>query len=160
MKKLNAFTIVELVTAMAISAVLVSLGYLCLTIQSHNFDKYRRRTSAMATLRLLEARSTLDIDEAEWVRDTLEAKQWVINRRHETIHYRVYPKFVIRETGLQTDTFAIGIRSVNVGYLDDTTRLVNEIRILARIGEDTLPITLNKQYSATQIMKAFSFVHE
>lgn len=134
-RKYKAFTIAELVVAMLLTSLVISLAYYSFFLFRGQFMQLEKKVSSNNELRMFQKAMQHDIDRANAIRDS--AGSYLLM---DTITYS-FNSMIVREN----DTFDLRVIKMDVGY---TGKLVSNIII-------TLPghvLYFNKLYSAQQLM--------
>lgn len=153
MKKLKAFTLLEVIVAMVITAVVVSVAITAFLIIQRQFDAYRERGGKI--FQVQQARSYFAKDLADAV--TAKSAGAILHLtmpNGQTISYHFRAGVLTRETGLREDTIATGIALPDFGYVTtkSNTSLVNRIGFTMTVDERVYPLSFYKQYSAADLI--------
>ena len=149
-----------MVITLAISSVLISIAYYGFFVINRQFERFRKRSGDIDTYRLLSARWKSDFDNADWIKDTVGEKQFILGCRDTLISYTIGPNEIIRNSPWKTDSFMIRTTADSVMYQDDTLWLVDGIRLTLQINGEPVWLSQQKTYSAGQIMFAQNIAHE
>jgi hypothetical protein len=124
---------------------------------------------------LLSAVWQKDFERAGTIVDTIDDRHFIFYRGDTLVRYAIGDSVIVREevgpapeavgqpweavgpvleTPGQRDSFAMRIVRVNIGYLDDSTRLIREITLNTVINGDSVLLSGAKTYSAKEIMFA------
>lgn len=155
-RRLNAFTLQELLIVMILSGILLATAYYGLRMVQqyhHQFSASSERTLRYQTLqRLLQQ----DFDQAF----RIEASQETIHcfHEHKTIHYRFSPEHIVREQGVQLDTFP-GQATQRQDYFlaqtinpDHTPQPISALVFSLTVNEELLTFQVYKHYAADQLI--------
>ena len=104
MKKLRAFTIIELCVVMLLSAIVTGIGFFTLDIFQGSVRKYKKDAGDLSDITLLHRLLTQDIwksSEVSCIQNGLQAKG-----KNGIASYYFHPNYIIREKNDLIDTFA------------------------------------------------------
>ncbi len=105
MNKLNAHTLTELVVAMLISAIVVSIIYTCFQLLSGQFRAFKRNGETVNQLVLLDALLTRDVHHCAYL---VKAEGGIACRYPgKTVTYTFGSGYICRSEGAVTDTLAV-----------------------------------------------------
>lgn len=153
MKQLTAFTIIEVMVAMAITAVVVSLSFAGLRLVQLQFAQYQRQQTIVADYRRCLTLLKHDVYHSTYVVYTPEHLQCY--NIPDTIYYQFRENHVIRQYGLQhRDTFPVNI-AIHNGYFQGLSRtgLVDELEIHVGLTDFTKHLRHRKVYSAADLIR-------
>ena len=166
---------------LVISSVVISIAYYSYFLVNHQFNEYRRRSMEIKKYYLLSAIWQKDFERAESIVDTIDDRHFIFNNGDTSVRYSIGDSVIVRETAGpaqeapgqaretegqtgealgQPDSFAMRIVRVNIGYLDDSTRLIREITLNTIINGDSVLLSGARIYSAKEIMYAQIPDHE
>jgi prepilin-type N-terminal cleavage/methylation domain-containing protein len=158
---MTSFTIIELMITLVISSVVISIAYYSYFLVNHQFNEYRRRSMEIKKYYLLSLVWQTDFERAGTIVDTIDDRHFIFYRGNTLVRYSIGDSVIVREeagpaleTPGQRDSFAMRIVRVNIGYLDDSTRLIREITLNTVINGDSVLLSGAKTYSAKEIMFA------
>ena len=163
MKKRNnipAFTIMELVIAMLISAIAIGLMYSAYTIVSKSYLSFTGRNEDISTVLLLDQRLNRDISKAEVI--TRVNNTITMKSGKDTIRYNFAGSLVIRQS-LLTDTFKVNtdgvltsFESMNVDEppADNQGKVIDDIRFILLFKGQKIPYHYHKAYSSVNLLQS------
>ena len=160
MKKLAAFTIIELMITLLISTIVISMGYFAYFLLNRQFDRYLSRTSKIKEYTLLATAWQIDFDRADRIVDTLDKEHILFNRQDTLVRYSINANSIIRESGGSRDSFALAATVLDTRLVDDTVRLIKEIKLSIAINKTLVLLSGTKTYSAKEIMLNQKSQHE
>lgn len=161
MKRIKAFTIVELVMAMLISSIAIGIVYYAFLFFNKQFLAYENRSQLTSDLLLAEKALQTDIERADIVTDSLGS--FIILRGNtpcDEVIYEAGGKNIVRRCGEAVDSFRIENKGMRTIYVNDSVNLVSQIVFQLVINNSHLEKSFSKQYSADQLMKGNSSVYE
>lgn len=149
-KSIKAFTIIEIIVALIISALVISLAYILLMNSEIYFDKLKEQSSH--SIRYIDFYSTLKNDIHQCNSVSTEQNEIILSFDQHKITYRIEDNFVERSIpNKETSKFNVVIEDIEVKYLKNT-KLVNEI-ILKIHGTNLFEVNYLKQYSNQTLVK-------
>jgi prepilin-type N-terminal cleavage/methylation domain-containing protein len=178
LKRLRAFTIIELVVAMAISSIVVSIAYYSFFLLYIQFNKFREKSAQMRQFRLLSGAIMNDVEQADWIKDTLDNEHFVIGRGDTLILYSIdtnqvsrsviypemntsylLPSMSVEYTQGVKDSFNLNGTLQKLWFAGDSTGLmarglIKAGRLRIMVNRQDVYLSFNKQYSSQQIMAA------
>lgn len=119
-KRLAAFSLVELVVAMAIAGTVLLIGYQLLMIVTQYYHKYENLSESIQTSRSSLSTVYYDFSRAEQIVNYDDAIQF-IDKNQKTNYYNFYDA-VIRIRGSKSDTFP----DLNLSFLDNTLSIIHQ----------------------------------
>jgi Tfp pilus assembly protein PilV len=157
MRKIKAFTIMELTVAVFISSFLFGMALVALkTIQQRNirFTKASSRLMCMSTLSwILEN----DFNESEYVHLGSQPQSLFFVKDSLTVAYTLTDDFILREQLAQTDTFHVSVTDWEAQMQGIPVSRVNasfdRLILKTAVDEQELVYSYYKRYSAAQLMK-------
>jgi type II secretory pathway pseudopilin PulG len=151
--KVRSFTIIELIMAMLISSVIISMVYYVYILFNHQFSNYREKANAIDEYLILQKALQTDMGSADVI-STPSATEITCSDLPEgkMLSYTFSSEFITRSNGEATDTFHIKNSGYEPTYFKETTMV--EILVL-KISVSGVPFrtTYKKLYSACQLMK-------
>jgi prepilin-type N-terminal cleavage/methylation domain-containing protein len=151
MKALKAFTIIELLVSMLLSAIVIALAY---NVYHSTEDSYRTAYGQFGrTTDLLQLQSLLnhDCNNAKMV--VFEDNIMKVERLdHNPVNYMVKGDKIIRQTGAVVDTFSLGILETTALYLFDKPPVLENLLIYVQISKN-MEYTLSAQVFYTNKIK-------
>ena len=155
MKKLKAFTIIELCVVMLLSAIVTGIGFFTLDIFQGSVRKYKKDAGALSDITLLHRLLTQDIwksSEVSCIRDGIRA-----NGKNGIASYHFYPDFIIREKNELIDTFAFQNDKLLLKFqkheISVPGMLADEISFHLTHKDELHPFIFSKTYGADVLMK-------
>lgn len=164
MVKLKSFTIIEVLITLIISAVIITVAYTALTMFNRQFKRVCLRAEQINQYRLLSVALQRDFERANWIRDTMDNRHFVLGCSDTVVYYSFMPGSFIQRTLLASDasnvsrafndTFRIESKLVEELLEQNTVGLLKQINIETLVNGEDLPLQQNKEYSAQQILSA------
>ena len=143
MKKLKAFTLLELLFVMILTTIIIGIGYFAFAIAVKQLYSYKENSKKIAGAFQLTMLLNKDFAEAKSVmkaNDTLVFTSPLNNR----LQYSFSEEYIIRNINSATDTFFYGTQNRNEKFLDkpaDTNNgLVDEIYFEIKTGKEQFEI--------------------
>jgi prepilin-type N-terminal cleavage/methylation domain-containing protein len=155
MNKLNAYTLTELVVAMLISGIVVSITYTCFGLLSGQFRAFKRNAETVNQLVLLDALLTRDVNACDYLVRTQTGIACHYAAR--TIAYTFGDGYVCRRDGAVTDTLAFAPSRLETEFrrLPEGLpgNLIDRVAFRGLSGEDEHVFLYRKHYGADRLME-------
>lgn len=149
MNKLKAYTILELVMVMLLSAIVISFAYGSYRVVSGMFTRFKQANEQTNQLALLEKLLRQDFLQADYL--TQNERELSCFYPDKRIVYTFEEDHVLRYNRL-SDTFFVKPEAIQVEQiLAGDQMLVNQLSLSIR-AEDTVTFYFSKQYPATVFM--------
>lgn len=151
MKRISAFTLVELIVTMVFSSIIVSLAFAVFSNTNKVYHKAYDQYGKTNELLLLQSVLNQDCSMARLVifeNDIMTVEDMNCNK----INYTITSDRIIRNYGAIADTFHIGTHNDSVRYLFDAPPLMESHRIELLSG-DSLNFAISAQVSYTNKVK-------
>ncbi len=160
MKKIPAYTIVELMVVCILTTFVVIIAMQCIRLMNTQYENYEKNQASYRALGDLN--SLLRRDNLGAHRVLRSAKVLTFEMDTITIQYHLNKDFIIRTPLLNTirpDTFRMGVRTINTLFQKEsiTRGLVDYIDLGLFFDEMELRISLQKQYSAAELMNTQAY---
>jgi prepilin-type N-terminal cleavage/methylation domain-containing protein len=151
MKKIRAFTILELVIVMVISSFITVAGYFAYTSSLSRLNIFQ--SSAAATVDLSEINWLLchdfqDCKSASLVSPT----QCLLKGDAGDVSYIFGKEFTLRKVNEQVDTFKLPVKKVSAVELDKSPVYITELILLAEPEKKEFTLVYHKQYDTSFLM--------
>lgn len=152
MRRLAAFTILEVTVAMAITAVVVLLSFGGFRLVQAQFRQFNDQQLLSENYRRCLTLLKMDAHRCRYVQQ-LGQELWFYSPK-DTVSYRISDQMTIREYGLQhRDTFVVNLeitRSISVP--DTRGGLANECVLTVKMTDFAKTFYLHKRYSAEELL--------
>ncbi len=155
MKRLAAFTLLEMLIGMLISGLVVAAAFSAFRMVSMQHKRYSERSAALHQLIHFRHALGYDFFHADSVLTSDEQTIRVFGKREVAYHFT--EQFVVRNDGQATDTFLI---KNTVLHIDEhrsdwfaSNYLIRDLRIDFDFGSGRLPFRLEKKYPAAIYLK-------
>jgi prepilin-type N-terminal cleavage/methylation domain-containing protein len=151
MKRIKAFTLVELIVAMVFSSIIITLAYSVFSNTNRSFRKALNQYGKSNELLLLQSVLNQDCNKARLVLFG-NGKMIVEDIDHNRINYTITTERVIRNSGLAADTFRIGAYKDSAQFLFDKPPLLESLR-LELLSKDSLNFVVTARIFYSNRMK-------
>jgi len=153
MKKVAAFTIIEVTIAMLISALVIGMTYSIYLIVSKSYQSFNLKNDTMAVVLRLDEWLHKDFDrsEAVWKDTSGIAMQYPGN----TVRYKFDTAYVVR-IGVRTDTFKVKTDTVNTLFEGKAISEFKSAGDQNRIDQLDLSLILQNQKITYHYHKVYS----
>ncbi len=159
MKRYAAFTMMELVVAMLISSMVISIGFYAFSLFSQQLVKRRARSAKVSEYLIFRRAFGRDMDLADAVTDSAEGGPLLLSVDGQELRYSMHGTYILRDKGGLEDTFYLGGGTTAVGYVDSLP-LIRSLRFLLFLNGDSVEQGFFKQYTARELMRARNTNHE
>lgn len=151
MRKIKSFTIIELLVAMSISGIVISMALLMfLQFRKYVYD-YSTTLNRHNEILLLVNQINLDFDKFNIV-EIGNYSTVKLENENELIEYYIDEDFIIRESDIKTDTFKIKTEDLELKFLDVDENIIKSIYFSIIIDKElTYPVLIKKEY-ANQVL--------
>lgn len=156
MKKLNAFTLIEIIMTMLLSVVVFSLIFWAYSISIKNYVQYNEFNSKLLSLSELDYILEQDFFKAKEVR--LIPKGIKIDFKDANdIEYNFEEEFIIRKQSEKIDSFLFTNQNLAF-FLNDNLSgnidgLIDQLTFEINKGEKTFPFSFKKHYDQTTLFE-------
>jgi|SRR3954462_5248529 prepilin-type N-terminal cleavage/methylation domain-containing protein len=116
MKKLPAFTLMELLIGMIISSIVISFGYMAYQLVNEQYLSYKTMKGKLMETTQFNTTFADDIDNAEIV-SSEENKIILRNKNAPELEYEFLPASIVRKRSELTDTFKIATTNIKQSFL-------------------------------------------
>lgn len=141
---MKAFTIVEIIVVLIITAIVISASMLLYSnmnrIQNSVFNKGEEEAYFVLLTDVLRK----DCKEAQSLRFANDELHCI--KEKEAVSYEFETDYIVRKAGI-TDTFAFKSTTPIIGYADSAHLIVNSLSFTLSLKNDSIPFSLYKQYS-------------
>jgi type II secretory pathway pseudopilin PulG len=160
MKRLASFTIIELVVAMLISSIAVTIVYYTYSLMKSQLEKRMQASGRSAEYVLFERALRRDFERAARIEDSAGGKFILLRIDGDRIRYLIDTVNMVRSRGEISDTFSLKGNVDGIRYLSDSLPLVTALRVNTLFGQESLPLFLQKDYTARELLQAANDPHE
>lgn len=155
MKKLGAFTLMELLIAMIVSSIVIAFGYSVYSIIYKQYLTYK--TSKTEIVSTMQFNTTMNNDFINSVEITFaENTVTIFNKNKEPLHYKFNDDNILRMNNEVTDTFKLAAVNMKEKFVlrseDLHSSLINEISFDSQLAGDTQHFVFRKNYSAATLL--------
>lgn len=157
MKRLKAFTLIELLIGMILSAIIISFAYSCYSILAKEFLSYKdvkKQINETITLNSILNNDFVNSEFIYYKDDVL-----TIEKKGSKQEYSFLENTILRTDGEVTDTFHFSASKINIGYLKESDHsaqiLVNDFSFVAKVLDENESFYFTKNYSAETALKLF-----
>ncbi|QEM09159.1 type II secretion system protein J [Mucilaginibacter rubeus] len=154
--KIPAFTIMELIIAMLISAVVIGMMYSAYAIISHSYLSFVDRNGGTSTVTTLDQRLSREIGKAEGI--TRDGNTLTLTSSKDTVSYRFLADKVIRQKML-ADTFKVITESFNTAFEsvpidgDQPGKMIDDLQLVLLLDNQKIPYHYHKIYSSVNLFQ-------
>jgi len=153
MKKVKAFTIIELTVSLLISSIVIGITYYAFLFFTKQYHSYQRKSDTFSEYRLFKKAFQHDLENANFVTDSVPNTILMRGGGHEIV-YAWDSNNIKRQKGEITDSFRLKKNKVAVNYINDTLPLAKQIIVRFAFNKTFFETMFTKQYSAGELMEA------
>ena len=158
MKKLKAFTLMELLIAMIIGGIVVGISYTAYSIIYKQFLNYKSMNGKINEASLLNTLMQHDFSNASFINASGEKEITFTFQPENKIVYRFDQDYIIRQTGETRDTFFVPAENIERRFqnekISDYTALIDAVSFEATISGEKEFFNFGKQYASDVLMEA------
>jgi prepilin-type N-terminal cleavage/methylation domain-containing protein len=152
--KLSAFTMIELVVAMMISAIVISIAFYAWTLISSQLVKRQARSAAITEYTLFQRALVRDMDNAQRISDSAGSSLFLLDIDGHKVRYAIGADRILRDLDGLTDTFRLAARVIKRSYLYDSLPLLSNLQLEITVNGEALLIPLQKEYTVADQLRA------
>lgn len=150
--KLEAFTVIEMIVALILVAIVVSIAFAALSLTNRQLYSFQRRFDTMSDYRLLQNALSQDMQHAERV--TRQARTLRCTKDNWQVLYTFEDSVIIRQdTALSTDSFFFKVDAVFLRFEGISQQkeggLIDEIGLSLKRKEEAFMVHQRKMYDAS-----------
>ena len=154
-RKIRAFTIIELVVVMILSGIIIGIVYSAYQIVSSQYENYRKANNQNTSMAVLTLLLNRDFSTAYSIKKEGERISF-FDQENKVCSYAFAEDFIIRSTNAVEDTFHIHTFNIEVLFLNQPqssyTGLIDEVYFESMIFEEQQLFRFKKQYAADVLM--------
>jgi hypothetical protein len=150
----------ELVVTSLVSTIIIGIVYYAYSILSIQFSGYNTQSTAVKKFYLLTTALRADFERADGVTDSMAGACVIFRSKDLRICYSFSDSSIIRESSGLRDSFPLRSRQLEIGYVDDTVKLIKTFAIKLAINREWIPLLAQKTYSAKEILSAKNHAYE
>lgn len=159
MKRVKAYTIMELTVGMLIAALVITMAYTVFNIVALSFSEFTKKHDHLASLLRLDELLRRDMRISNDLRGNGNDLYMFVDT--SIVHYSFVPKQVIRHA-LRTDTFDVNTDHVEMRFEKqllqseysngDSLNRIDELSFMINDSKQTVPYHYHKIYSAVNLI--------
>lgn len=152
-KKVNSFTLSEMLVVMIITAIVVGIAFSVLSLVQRNIEKIKNNLNITTELSLFEQRLYTDFNEHNYI--TKENNKLMLISDIDTLIYNFNEEFLIRNT----DTIPLKLDIISTFYFGNKVENgnIDAVYISAKEEINDYGIFVSKQNDAVQLMNTDGF---
>jgi type II secretory pathway component PulJ len=158
-KKIEAYTIMEMIVVMIIGLIVVSIAYKTFDLVLKQFNQFRKSNEQTARLSLMDMLFEKDFSESNYVKRT--GSGIAVGYSDRTVSYYWEKKFIVRQDLAAADTFFVASENHRYHYLD--LEITASDKYIDRLAFESLEdgqqhvFIYHKIYGAGPLMKGEKF---
>lgn len=149
MKRLKAFTIVELSVTLLISGVVMGIAYYAYSLFVAQQKKQLSKSELVQEYFLFRKAMQTDTERANAITDS---SGHLVFGSENTVQYNFDKEFVVRSTSFSSDTFYVKCISHEFFMIDENSTLVSAVNVKFDLGKELLNADFKKNYSSRQLL--------
>lgn len=162
MKRLKAFTLIELLIAMVVGGIVIGGAFEVYLFSSRQFLKYKASNEEITRIVMLDGILHSDFfNSTSVVRKSDNCME--MKSSDKVIDYRFERNFVLRSFIGVSDTFFLKVSVVQMQFKGklqlEGERLIDELEIISKEGDEEKVFCFFKEYSADVLMKQLNEQH-
>jgi type II secretory pathway pseudopilin PulG len=152
-KKVNSFTLSEMLVVMIITAIVVGIAFSILSLVQRNIEKIKNNLNITTELSLFEQRLYTDFNEHNYI--VKENNKLILISDIDTLIYNFKGEFLIRNT----DTISLKLDIISASYFGNKVQNgnIDAVYISAKEQINDYGIFVSKQNDAVQLMNTDGF---
>lgn len=152
MKKIAAFTLMELLIGMIISSIVISFGYMAYNLIYDGFLNFKKVKATMMETNQLNTTFGNDVRNAEIISSN-ENKLILFNKNEQELRYEFLPDYVLRTHGELTDTFKVATHNIQQHFLfPENNMFLQQFSFDATVLNEPESFQYSKSYSSETLM--------
>ena len=154
-KKIKAFTIIELVVVMILTAIIVGIVYSAYSIVGNQYSSYKKISVQNSRVALLSMLLSKDFTTAHYIKNGNE-ELFFYDKEDNIIRYGFDENYITRSGNSITDTFPVNTLNIEMKFLNQEqiipNGLVDELYFESLIFKKQQLFHFKKQYGADVLM--------
>ena len=151
--KVYAFTIMEVMVTMLITALLIGVVYTSYSLILKSHHSFTTKNEDMADLLTLDHLLKKDFDQAEVI--SKETDGIIITNKERLIHYLLKPDHLIRYA-IRTDTFKVAVQDILTSFENVPLEEIQSIEEQNRIDELAFTVSFHGERISYHYHKIYS----
>lgn len=149
-----AFSILEAVVSMVVSAIVIGLIFVIFTILSERMLDFKAQNQYVADLNRMTYSFNKDIFESEKMLYS-ENQITFSSYAGETVKYQLYPEYFLRSKNEFIDTFAIPIRQFKMDTIQNGSRktVLQRLTLHVDVNKEPMRLTFFKKVHSNELLK-------
>lgn len=162
MRKLKAFTILELIVALAISSVLISIGYYSVLVVFKMFKGNVSQSQEITAYYLFKKTLDNDFRRCDFAGEGSDSPGLLLRSVKDSnrIAYEFRKNYIIRQMNNAVDTFHIQTSEFETGFYSNNIKLIKHISLIHQLDGKPVRSIYTKRYSAFQVLAFENQNHE
>ena len=153
-KKLQAFTLLELITVLILSGIVTLMAYSALNIIRSYYHNFREKELSKAEISKLAMIIDQDFQKAKGI--VGDESKIILNFQTHEVTYQFMSDYILRVQFNAQDTFHLTTHDLTLkrtgGKKDKNDNLINELQLVAG-NQDSIFFHFNKNYDAATLFR-------
>lgn len=156
MKKLKAFTLIEVLVAMSLSGIVVSASYFCYNTVTRQFSSFRKANSEAMHVVLLRSLLAQDICSLPYMKANSEYEVELFSDKRK-VSYSFDTDHILRTQNTLTDTFDLRTEGLQMLFEREKPQagmgIINELSFTVQFPDTACAMHFMKEYDPGIMMK-------
>jgi prepilin-type N-terminal cleavage/methylation domain-containing protein len=150
MKKLKAFTLMELLVGMVISGLVIAFGAGAYQVIGRQFMQYKKVKQELMEAAMFRSVMENDCFNASAVYGTADELQLANGK--QAIKYKLGVEFILRTVAETSDTFRIAVSGPQLRPVREGSALLDQVEFKGNVCGELQDFSFSKQYDAAVLM--------
>jgi type II secretory pathway pseudopilin PulG len=151
---------IELVVAMLISAIVISIVFYAYSLLSNQLRKQQVQSGKITEYVLFQRAFKRDVERAVEIRDSADSGQLILRTDQQVIRYSIGSGGILRSLNGIVDTFFLEGRITGKEYVSDSIPLIKIIQLKIVVNKESLILPARKDYTTRDLIRAENELHE
>jgi prepilin-type N-terminal cleavage/methylation domain-containing protein len=161
LKKIKAFTVIELIVAMLIGSIVISIVYYTLALMQKHLIQTQETRSLTSDYLLLNKTLQRDIDEAKFITKVSERELLFSFENKYSVAYSFLDNDILRNHSSNIDSFHIATERLSLNWLEEKNiQLITQLNIETKCKGHKFKEFYNKYYSARDLLSVQNYFDE
>lgn len=145
---------IELVVAMMISAIVVSIAFYSWSLFSAQLMRRQSRSAVITEYTLFQRAIGRDFENAQRIGAAADSVTLLLDIDGRRVRYAIGGDRILRDLDGLTDTFRLGGKILQRSYVNDSIPLVSGLQLNVTFNKEDLFLALKKDYTIADLLRA------
>jgi prepilin-type N-terminal cleavage/methylation domain-containing protein len=152
MKQLKAFTLIELLTVIVLSSIIITMAYLAMSNTQSQFRLFENTSNQSLEIYNFKTTFALDIENAQFIK--ISSNSLLLQEEKNDIIYTFNENEITRKTTYSSTSFGISVIETHALLSNKTTTegFIDYFALTILSLNDETTLKYNKEYSAKNLM--------